>query len=116
MRRVMDDVLFALTDGIHRVLVKRSGVGFMLRMNPLPISPVTIPQLQLRTGESTQDSMLKVAVEEYSNWDQGNLSIETFDAVWQQSQVIEITDWEQVIAYAEVSNLSPQQVLDILKR
>ena len=115
MRRVMDDVLFALTDGIHRVLVKRSGVGFMLRMNPLPISPVTIPQLQLRTGESTQDSMLKVAVEEYSNWDQGNLSIETFDAVWQQSQVREITDWEQVIAYAEVSNLSPQQVLDILK-
>ncbi len=116
MKRVMDNVLFALTDGVHRVLVKRSGVGFMLHHNPLPISPETIPQLTWRTSQPSANSMLAISNHDYANWDQGEISIEAFDVVWQQSQSGETVYWEQVIAYAERNKLSPQQVLDILKK
>ncbi len=115
IKRAMDNVLFVLTDGVHRVLVKRSGVGFMLHHNPLPISPDTIPQLTWRTNNPSADSMLAISNDDYANWDQGMISIEEFDAVWQQSQFKEVADWKQVIAYAEYNKLSPQQVLDILK-
>ena len=115
MRRAMDDVLFALTDGIHRVLIKRTGVGFMLRLNPLPISPETIPQLQLRMGKATQDTMLNIPVTDYGHWDQGNISIEAFDTIWNDSASVATVTWNEVMVYAQRQQITPDQVLDILK-
>ena len=115
LKRVMDNAIFALTDNEHRVLVKRAGVGFMLHHNPLYISPVTIPELIWKIDKTGADSMLSISKAEYANWDKGNVSIDAFDEVWQQSPLLETGNWDEVIGYAQKLKLSPQHVLDILK-
>lgn len=115
MKRVMDNVLFALTDGVHRVLVKRSGVGFMLHHNPLAISPNTIPQLTWRTSQPSANSMLAISNNDYDNWDKGKISIEAFDAVWNASALASEASWDEVMVYAQRQQITPEQVLDILK-
>lgn len=115
MKRALDNVIFALTDNVHRLIIKRSGVGFMLHHNPLPISPDAIPQLEWRSGSPSAESMLFISNKDYTNWDKGMVSIEAFDEVWQQSPLKETVNWDEVIGYAQKLKLSPQHVLDILK-
>lgn len=113
MRRVMDSAIFAISDGKCRILLKRTGVGFLLHLNPEPVTPDTIPQLHWRTGHADIQTLISLPGENYGKWELGQITVEEFDTAW-QSQKIAPT-WEQVIAFAQASQLSPKVVMDILK-
>lgn len=113
MRRVMDNVLFAITDSKYRVILKRGGAGFMVHLNPDPVTPETVPQLSWRTGKPSVESMISIQDDQYEKWTLGDITPSEFDAAWYEGH--QAVSWEQVTAYALERNLSPEQVLAILK-
>jgi hypothetical protein len=112
MRRTFDNVLFAVSDGTSRIIINRSGIGFLMALNPSPITPETIPGFKWQADKPGADTMIQIAEERYAVWSKAEISNEEFDAAFlgESSTVT----WQQIQNYAEGCGMTAKEVLQVL--
>lgn len=112
MRRAFDNVLFGVTDGGSRVIINRSGIGFMTTLNALPISPETIPGFTWKSKSSGDKAMIKIEDNRYQCWIKGEISNEEFDKAFNGKS--DIVSWEDIKDFAQQRKMTTGDVLNIL--
>lgn len=116
MRRVLDNILLAIRDGKHRVVVKRTGISHLLSIAQ-PIGPETVKGLYWRHGKVGTDTMLAVPRERYGAWSSGEkISLREFDQVMTSGDASKPVTWNQVRQVADQHSLTPQDVIDLIRQ
>lgn len=112
IRRTFDNVLFAVSDGTSRVIINRSGIGFLMALNPPPITPETIPGFKWQADKQGADTMIQIAADSYAAWTKGEISNEEFDAAFLGKS--NAVTWQQIQDYAQGSGMTTNEVLQVL--
>jgi hypothetical protein len=112
IRRTFDNVLFAVSDGTSRVVINRSGISFLMALNPPPITPETIPGFKWQADKPGADTMIQIAEERYADWSKGEISNEEFDATFLGESVT--VTWQQIQDYAQGCGMTTKEVLQVL--
>lgn len=112
MRRTFDNVLFAVSDGTSRVIINRSGISFLMALNPPPITPETIHGFKWQAENPGADTMIQIAEGRYAAWTKGEISNDEFDeAFLGKSNAV---TWQQIQDYAQGNGMTTNEVLQVL--
>ena len=112
VRRSFDNVLIAVTDGSARVIINRSGIGFVMALNPVPITPKTVHGFKWKSKNIGAEAMIQIEESRYQSWAKGEICNEEFDAAFNGKS--DIVTWEQVKEFANQDGMTPNEVLSIL--
>jgi hypothetical protein len=112
MRRTFDNVLFAVSDGTSRVIINRSGISFLMALNPPPITPDTIPGFKWQAESPGADTMIQIAEDRYAAWAKGDISNDEFDAAFLGKS--NTVTWQQIQDYAQGNGMTTNEVLQVL--
>lgn len=112
IRRTFDNVLFAVSDGLSRVIINRSGIGFLMALNPSPITPETITGFKWQVDHPSAETMIQIHDHRYSAWTLADISNEEFDTAFLH-QSSDVT-WKEIQDYAEGCGMTTNEVLSTL--
>ena len=112
IRRTFDNVLFAVSDGQSRVIINRSGISFLMALNPPPITPEIIAGFKWQADKPGADTMIQIAEDRYAAWTKGDISNEEFDTAFLGKS--NTATWQQIQDYAEGCGMTTNEVLEVL--
>lgn len=112
IRRTFDNVLFAVSDGDSRVIISRSGIGFLMALNPPPITPETVPGIRWQAANSGANTIIQIAEQRYEAWAKAEISNEEFDAAFHRES--STVSWQNIQDYAKGCGMTAHDVLQVL--
>jgi len=112
IRRTFDNVLFAVSDGTSRVIINRSGIGFLMALDPPPITPDTVPGFKWQAEKPGAATMIQIAEDRYAAWTKAEISNDEFDAAFLSKS--NVVTWQQIQDYALGCGMTTNEVLQVL--